>query len=311
LDDDTRGYVTKVENKGIDKNIYFIYDIENSEDVNDLKIEEVTSNEIKLIVNEPKPKYNLNDIVRLRDNKIGEIKYIGSVNFGNGLHYGIELLDGNNGDNNGIVNGKEYFKLNNFNGIFVHPWILNGKTRKPNVNDIKLYDTCWVESQRKIWRECYVIKKNFDEYLIHYIGFHNDYNEWIDRDSKRISKIRPNGNKLNIGDSLSVYSMKVNMWCEGEIIDLDINRDLVRILFIGTKFTEWIYNKSTRLSIKHLPSNAPFGSINNSNNNNATSGGYVYNDYNNNNNDIESGNEQTRSLLNNNNDNNQSQCIIL
>ena len=49
----------------------------------------------------------------------------------------------------------------------------------------------WVLSKKDIWREVLIVEESDDEYFIHYRGFHQDYDEWIEKDSTRIQTQKP------------------------------------------------------------------------------------------------------------------------
>jgi len=62
---------------------------------------------------------HINDKVRLSDERTGCVRYIGSVEFAAGEWIGIALDNPFVGENDGVVNGKRYFKCSNNKGILV------------------------------------------------------------------------------------------------------------------------------------------------------------------------------------------------
>ena len=64
-------------------------------------------------------KYEVNDYVSLTNKRKGLIRYIGTVHFGNGQWFGIELIDGSIGNHDGKVGKTRYFKTASKCGIFV------------------------------------------------------------------------------------------------------------------------------------------------------------------------------------------------
>merc|ERR1712154_96641 len=66
--------------------------------------------------------FNIGDTIKLSRDRIGIIKYVGSVQHKYGEWYGIELKNTTNGGkNNGSINGAFYFQTeyNHKNGIFI------------------------------------------------------------------------------------------------------------------------------------------------------------------------------------------------
>lgn len=64
--------------------------------------------------------YQLNDLVVLqKGNREGYIRYIGKTDFEEGIWYGVELKINYEGEHDGSVEGKQYFKCKQGQGIFV------------------------------------------------------------------------------------------------------------------------------------------------------------------------------------------------
>ena len=64
-------------------------------------------------------KYELNDYISLTNKRKGLIRYIGTVHFGNGKWFGIELIDGSIGNHDGKVGKTRYFRTASKSAIFV------------------------------------------------------------------------------------------------------------------------------------------------------------------------------------------------
>ena len=63
--------------------------------------------------------YELNDYVSLTNKRKGLIRYIGTVHFGNGQWFGIELTDGSTGNHDGKVGKTRYFRTASKSATFV------------------------------------------------------------------------------------------------------------------------------------------------------------------------------------------------
>eukprot|EP01084_Bolivina_argentea_P193344 331716_1 len=71
----------------------------------------------------------IGNIVLLTKHREGIVKYIGKVDFANGIWYGIQLINGNIGLHNGIIDGKRYFKTAAYRGLFVQKNSIRRKIR--------------------------------------------------------------------------------------------------------------------------------------------------------------------------------------
>eukprot|EP00494_Astrolonche_serrata_P034195 UN34464 len=59
-----------------------------------------------------------NEVV-LNDSRVGHVRYIGEMDFMEGVWYGIELISPHSGSNDGEIGGKRYFKCADKQGVFV------------------------------------------------------------------------------------------------------------------------------------------------------------------------------------------------
>ena len=106
---------------------------------------------------------------------------------------------------------------------------------------------------------------------MHYISFSSKYDEWINIHSDRISVHRPCGNRLQIGDNVSLYSYKYRAWLEADVTAVDEERRNVELTLVESPIShnsfdgEWYDMDSEHFSIKHKRCNdpAPYQTLNN------------------------------------------------
>ncbi len=68
--------------------------------------------------------FSIGDVVRLKDEREGIIRFHGSLLKKDDIQLGIELTEGL-GDNNGTINGKTYFSCHPQKGIFIKPSLIS------------------------------------------------------------------------------------------------------------------------------------------------------------------------------------------
>jgi len=109
----------------------------------------------------------------------------------------------------------------------------------------------WVLSkQAKVWRECCIVDETEQQILIHYISFSPKYDEWMDKNDERIKYQRPREN-LDINDNVSIYSLELEAWVEAEVVNVEKDKNRLKIMYVGVDKEEWLDMQSPRISIFH------------------------------------------------------------
>jgi len=137
----------------------------------------------------------------------------------------------------------------------------------------------WVLSKANKWRECAIVGENEQktQFLVHYITFNPIFDEWIDKNGQRI-KYERRLDEIEVDDNVSVYSLELQLWVEAEIVQIDKDKNRIKVAFVGFDKEEWIDIQSPRISLIHQEPDEPYNGTdtkkidnkkNNSNKNNA------------------------------------------
>ena len=102
------------------------------------------------------------------------------------------------------------------------------------------------------WRECAIIAEKRNKIRVHYLTFHEKYDEWLLTSSDRVSQNKPASNAdsdINEGDLVSVFSRKQQEWIIGEINNLSQRTNRIQVNYIGVEKQEWLQMNDPRLSL--------------------------------------------------------------
>ena len=125
----------------------------------------------------------------------------------------------------------------------------NKKERKLDAIDMNQH--VWVRSKTKKWRECSVLEKDENEgkIKIHFIGYDDKFDEWLELSSKRLELDRPVAG-LSLDDDVWVYDNERNTWRKGRVAE--VKQDTIKVSYNDnwSKY-EWLTTDDPRISFLH------------------------------------------------------------